>query len=70
MARVTPIKTQYATLADAARMNLLMANELMRRLVQSPDQVDDECVRAVALTNDHLTKLLEKAPTLVGSHGG
>lgn len=69
MAKYTPVKIQLATLADAARINLLMANELMRRLSEDPANVDDQCLRAVALTNERLTKLLETAPTLVGSHG-
>lgn len=70
MVRTTPLRIQLANLADAARMNLITSNVLMQQLAEGgPAAVDPDCLKAVKLTNDRLTSLLEAAPTLVGSRG-
>lgn len=64
--RPTPIRIQLATLADAARVNLITANELMTQLAHyEPATVPRSFVDAHVLTNQHLVQLLADAPTLL-----
>lgn len=71
--RVTPIKLQLATLADAARINMITSNALMAQLARvsaAGEPVDDDYVRAAKLTNERLVKLLADAPTLYSLQHG